>query len=274
MESKKYLLMSSVGDRKFTNHSSLECDKDAANILDVWAKPEREYDICICYYGNTQNKYQEYKNSNKIDYYFEIKGSKFQNFYYLWNNHDFIKNYEYYFIVDDDICLNVYEINELFSIMKKFDLWMMQPCFSRIGKISHGVTRRLFISNLFMSYTNFVEINTSFMSKYAVEKCAEIYDSRLVGWGIDYLFIWHLGKEHKRKYAVVNRIECVNPKDEQKKDREIDKMMSMTERKAVWEKIMKEKNIEQWKQRYHAFVYENNGAISISKKLKNTIVTS
>ena len=53
--------------------------------------------IYICYYGESKDdKYKEYSN-----FYFKRKGSKIQNFYYLWNyilkSDNKIKEYENYY---------------------------------------------------------------------------------------------------------------------------------------------------------------------------------
>ena len=65
-----------------------------------------------------------------VDKIWKRKGTKFQNFNYIYNNYkNDIMNYERFFIVDDDIIMSTNDINNLFDISKKYDLWICQPSF-------------------------------------------------------------------------------------------------------------------------------------------------
>lgn len=211
---------------------------DNTSFYKYWLDNDRNYDIYICYYGK-KNKYKEY-----ADYYIKRKGSKIQNFYYLWNlNENNIRNYENYYIVDDDIIIKTDEINFLFDLLNKYNLWMLQPSFNnKLSKISHKITKN--IPNNFMRFTNFIEINTPFFSKYAITKCLEIYDETLVGYGIDLLFLWYLGHEKIDKYAIVDYIMCINPYN---KNREIDKLQKEKDRISNWNIIKNKLKINDWK---------------------------
>lgn len=222
---------------------------DNTNFYKYWIEHNKNYDLYICYYGESKDdKYKEYSN-----FYFKRKGSKIQNFYYLWNNilksDNKIKEYENYYLADDDIIINTNEINELFNILEKYKLWILQPSFKSVSKISHNITKQ--IQNNFMRYTNFIEINTLFMSKYAITECMKIYNPILVGYGIDYLFIWHLGQEKTDKYAIVDSISCINPVT---KIRQIDILQSLNERENNWNKIKNKLNIKIWKHKIFSYI--------------------
>lgn len=222
---------------------------DNTSFYKYWINKNKNYDLYICYYGsNESDKYKEYS-----DFYFKRKGSKIQNFYYLWNNilnpDNKIKEYENFYIADDDIIINTIEINELFNILGKYNLWILQPSFNEKSKISHDITKQM--RDNFMRYTNFVEINTPFMSKYAITECMKIYDPILVGYGIDYLFIWYLGIENEDKYAIIDSISCINPTT---KIREIDKLQKLYERQNNWEKIKNKLKIKNWKHKIFSYI--------------------
>jgi hypothetical protein len=72
----------------------------------------------------------------------------------------------------------------------------------------------------------------------------KIYDPSLVGFGIDYLFLWFLGHTKKNKYAIIDHIKCINPFFE---EREIDKLQSFDNRYQNWKNIAKQYNITFWK---------------------------
>ena len=111
---------------------------DNTNFYNFWYNNNRNYDIFVCYYGDSkENKYQEYS-----DLYIKRKGSKMQNFHYIWaNNIGNIKNYKFFYIVDDDIIINTDQINELFRLFKELDPWILQPSFAKESKISHEIAR-------------------------------------------------------------------------------------------------------------------------------------
>jgi hypothetical protein len=211
---------------------------DKTIFYENWIDKERTYDIYVCYYGDKKDKiYEQYS-----DYYFERKGSKLQNFHYLWNQNENLHNYDNYFIVDDDILIKTSEINQLFDYMNEFNLWILQPSFDEKSKISHRITKQV-LNNSFR-YVNFIEINTPIFSNYAIKKCMEIYNDSLTGYGIDYLFLIHLGIEHDDKYMIVDKISCINPHSE---IREIDLLEKKEIRIDKWEKIKKEMKISEYK---------------------------
>jgi hypothetical protein len=72
----------------------------------------------------------------------------------------------------------------------------------------------------------------------------EIYNDSLTGYGIDYLFLIHLGIEHDDKYMIVDKISCINPHSE---IREIDLLEKKEIRIDKWEKIKKEMKISEYK---------------------------
>ena len=224
MTKRKNILFSSVGDN--------------TQFYNLWLDDNRNYDIFLCYYGKEKiNKYQEYS-----DFYIKRKGSKIQNFHHLWNTNKELTNYHNYYIVDDDILIKTNEINLLFDLLDKYNLWILQPSLSSDSKISHDIT--LNVPNNYMRFTNFIEINTPFFSKYAISKCMEIYDDKLVGYGVDILFIWFLGTNMTDKYAIVDYVTSVNPNIQ---FREIDKLQIEKDRIYNWTKIKKKFKISNWK---------------------------
>jgi len=143
-------------------------------------------------------------------------------------------NYERFFIVDDDIIMNTNDINNLFNISKKYNLSICQPAFKEESKISHPITK--VVKNSILRYTNFVEVNTPVFSKEALIKFMKYYDDSLIGWGIDYLYIWANNKDAVDKYAIIDSITCINPYDNIKENgqRELNKINNYQERAKIW----------------------------------------
>ena len=39
----------------------------------------------------------------------------------------------------------------------------------------------------------------------------DVYDEKLIGWGIDYLYIWINGLEEKNSFGIIHNISVINP---------------------------------------------------------------
>ena len=235
----KYLLFSSVGDN--------------TTFFDYWIGNKKNYDISIVYYGDNDENYNKY--CELVDFIECNKGSKFQNFYYYYNKHKdyLLKTYDYFFIVDDDILIDTKDINELFKLSTKYKFWISQPSFTEKSKISHNVTRKQ--NNSLFRYTNFIEVNTPIISNTVLEKLMDAYDPVLIGWGIDFLFIYTLGLDKKDKYAIIDKISCTNPHDNDKtlfnkrpdkNNRELLNLPGANNRDQIWYKFADKHNFKKY----------------------------
>jgi len=220
----KYLVFSSAGDNAKVYH---------------WLKGSRNFDLWLCYYGDVKNKYAALS-----DFYIERKGGKFPNLHYVYQHWQSILNhYQAIFIIDDDIIIDGAEISRLFEVLKQYDLWLLQPAFNPIGKISHRITRTNPFSLL--RYTNFVEVTCPLFRKDKLDAFMKIYDPGLIGWGIDYWFIDVLGPKINGKVAIVDAISCINPRDLFKGyPREIELLQDTPTRIQNWERIKEQYKIK------------------------------
>ena len=94
----------------------------------------------------------------------------------------------------------------MFSISKKYNLDICGPTFKTSSdcKISHEITKTKKKKQI--RYTNFVEVNVPLFNRKALDKLMKYYDPILIGWGIDYLYIWANGLNKKDKYALIDSI--------------------------------------------------------------------
>lgn len=205
----------------------------------------QNFDIFVVYYGKNEANFNKYKQN--VDYILKRNGSKFQNFHYAWTNHnDVMSKYDRFFILDDDIVINCHDINRMFAISKKYKLDICGPTFKNdnSGKISHPITRQKNGDNI--RYTNFVEVNVPLFSKQAIEKFMKYYDPILIGWGIDYFYIWANGLEKKRSYALIDGVSCINPQNK-KGNREHNNIKNHNHEYKYWLAIKKKYNINDFK---------------------------
>ncbi len=228
MPKSEFLVFSSMGDR--------------ANIK-YWLKGNRNFDLWVCYYGDDGNKYID-----SSDYYFKRKGGKFPNLHYVYNNwKNEIDFYKAVFVIDDDVILNGTKITNLFNILFDYKLWLIQPAFNPLGKVSHYLTMVKPYTKF--RYTNFVEVTCPLFLKSKLDEFMNVYDPVLVGWGVDHWFINNLGSEIANKVAVIDEITCINPFDFTKNSinfrgkREIDTLQSKSKRVEVWKGVKAKYNI-------------------------------
>ena len=209
------------------------------------------YDLSICYYGDSDTRAAMYRELATPRLFFRRKGSKLQNFQAFWDK-SFTK-YDYIYLADDDIKLSTSEISELFRIHAAHHLDVSQPAFLPSGKISHKVTE--WVPGNVLRWTNFIEITAVLFSRDALIRCMDVYDARLVGYGVDYLFLWALDPERERAYAVIDAVTCVNPDEKAKYatagrapgPREIETLQPLKHRRLAWETVALEKGIKAWK---------------------------
>lgn len=219
---------------------------DNTNFHNLFIGDNMKYHVYVIYYGNNEENYKKYQS--KVTYIEKRKGSKFQNFKYFYDKYpDIIKMYDRFFILDDDILINVEKINKMFDISEKYGLSICGPSFSKPSLISHEITRHR--SERLLTYTNFVEVNVPLFSKFAIHQLMKYYDNKLIGWGIDFLAVWCNGKNKKKDYAIVHCVNCVNPPPSNKLNtnrRELTLIDGYQKRSKIWEEFSKEIGCASW----------------------------
>lgn len=206
---------------------------DNTNFDNLWIGNNMNYEIFAIYYGDNEDIFNKYKS--KIKFLEKRKGSKFQNFKYFYDNYNnILDNYDRFFILDDDIIINVNDINKMFELSRKYNLKICAPSFLSSGKISHRITKQK--QNTLLTYTNFVEVNTPLFNREALDKLMKVLDPSLIGWGIDFLYIWANGVNDNSSYAIIHSIGVINPNDQNKKNktRELTKIDNCNIRDKIW----------------------------------------
>lgn len=235
-----------------------------------WLGKNRNYDIWAVYYDDNEQNYEKYKSM--VDRIWNFKGSKFQNFYKIYKSYyNELMNYDRFLIIDDDIIMNTDDINNLFLISSQFNLDICQPAFIKgKSKISHLITTAE--DNVFMKYVNFIEVNTPLFSKKALLNLMKCYDPSLIGWGIDYLYMWANDLNSKNKFAIIDSIQCINPHDVKKNNkRELTKIKNFDQRIKYWTEFALKKGIPtSWPHKIYKKIYiKPNEDENIFKKKLN-----
>lgn len=212
-----YLVFTSAGDR---------------SNLDRWLEGTRNFDLWVTYYGDQNDRYSE-----AGDIYNARKGSKFQNLKFAYDTWpDLVGAYDAVMVMDDDVLISAKGIGRLFDLRQRLDLWILQPAFSPLGKISWPITRVQWRCEL--RYTSYVEMTCPLFRRDKLDVFMSVYDPVLAGFGTDWWFLDVLGPDLEGKVAVVDRITCINPPERTKGGvREIDRLQSQEQRVAAWKEV-------------------------------------
>jgi hypothetical protein len=205
---------------------------DHSNVR-LWLQGRRrDFDLWVAYYGAEPGALRSLATVYTVR-----QGTKFQNLHYCYANwRDLFAQYAAVMVLDDDIVIGADALTRLFEIRQELDLWALQPAFRVSGKISWGITRQQPTTRL--RYTNFIEMTCPLFRRDKLDAFMAVYDPELIGYGEDWWFLRTLGADLDRHVAVVDEVPCINPSDRSKGGRrEIDRLWSHEQRKAVWERI-------------------------------------
>jgi hypothetical protein len=144
-----------------------------------WINSDTDFDLHLIVYDES---YERYKNDSK--YVVRSKGYKFFLIYeYLISHPEFIDCYDYFYLPDDDIDIDVSNIHRLFRYMIEYQLEIAQPA---LVQSQYTFPHTLKSPYSFLRFTNFVEVMQPCFSKTALQKVLFTFNENKSGWGIDY----------------------------------------------------------------------------------------
>jgi hypothetical protein len=224
-------LVTAAPDRAPSNNLVFTSAGDRSRLRG-WLEGVRDFDLWVVYYGDKPGTFCDIS-----DNYLVRKGSKFQNLHYCYQTHKHeLDRYSAIMVLDDDILIDANGLTRLFAIREELDLWVLQPAFRIVGKISWDVTRVRPTAKL--RYTNFVENTCPLFRRDKLDAFMSVYDPELVAYGTDWWFLQSMGTDLEGHVAIVDEVACVNPYDKSKGGiREIDRLQSAVQRKEVWKRM-------------------------------------
>lgn len=222
---RRYLVFTSAGDR---------------SSIHRWINGPRNFDLWICYYGDHPGSLR-----GMADRYLERKGTKFQNLHFCYlSQPEAFQQYDAVMVLDDDLLIGARALNQLFEIREQLDLWLLQPAFRPVGKISWDITRVRPTSHL--RYTSFVEMTCPLFRRDKLDDFMAVFDPAIAGYGEDWWFLHNLGQESRGRVAIVDSVTCVNPFDSAKGGRrEIDRASNDEQRKAIWDRLKSQYGLDE-----------------------------
>jgi len=220
------------------------------NAIRLWLKdvPARRWDLVVGYYGDDDREFSEISKLSSNA--FRAKGGKYQILQkFAQQNPGFFDQYSYVWACDDDIQMTGAQIEEAFSISEDLGFWVAQPAFSPEGKNSHPITVYSGPDHDYRT-VNFIENGVAIFRRCKLMQFLTVFDGSLAGWGIDYWYMNLFGAHKLRRsqaflnaaplgrFAVINRLQVLNPHDDSKGGREISRLQSNSQRRAAWLEAM------------------------------------
>jgi hypothetical protein len=184
----KNLIISAVGDE---------------SLHTEWIAGEPAFDLCLLYYGNDEKVAADY--ASQTPFFHKAKGNKYPLLYsFIEKNIEFIRNYNYVWLPDNDVSISTADINNLFRLAEEHQLLLCQPAMT--GYISHKVTMP---GKSLMRFTNFVEVLAPLMSVDTLFRLKATFVLNHSGWGYDFLWPYLLGYP-RDKIAIIDSVRMLH----------------------------------------------------------------
>lgn len=162
----------------------------------------RSFDLHLIVYDDSYGRFY-----NDADFLFFRKGYKLKLVYdYLMQHPEYLEHYSYFFIPDDDIDTDAFQIERLFRAMEIYSLQIAQPS---LRQSYYSFSHTLNVHFSIMRYTNFVEMMLPCFSKDALHKVVETFNANESGWGIEYHWA-SLINSNEQDMAIIDDITMVH----------------------------------------------------------------
>ncbi len=165
-------------------------------------KDNKQFDLCLLFYHDEINDIEKY---NDVDYFFHLKGFKYHMIYELLTkiHPEWLKQYDYFYFLDDDIEISTNAINELFSLSKTFNSSVSQAALTQDSFCSWPMFKQ--IKSSYFRFVGQIEVMAPLFDKTALKKCLPSFNFNKSSWGIDSVWSKILGYP-KDKLIVFDKV--------------------------------------------------------------------
>lgn len=173
-------------------------------------EPEkRQFDVCLLHYHKDIDDTVKYES---VDYFYHLKDFKYPMIHKLLTreNPQLLEDYDYFFLIDDDIEISTEEINRAFLLTAGFSLELTQPSLTHDSYCSWPILKSM--KGSYLRYFGEVEVMAPIFSQDALRKCLHTFIENKSSWGMDTLWSYILGFP-KDKIAVIDGVQMkhINP---------------------------------------------------------------
>ena len=237
-QQRRWCLFTSAGDR---------------NSIHLWLgdNASRRWDLVVAYYGDDDRTFSDI--SKLSSYAFRSKGSKFQNLKKLIaQDSRFFDRYSHVWVCDDDIIMSADQIDEAFAITETLGFWVAQPADRPGGKSTHWITVSA-QPQWDYRIVNYVEVRMPIFRRDKLIEFLAAYDGSLIGWGIEHWFAHLFNADEFGRFAIIDKVQVMNPQDEMKGGSEIDRLQPTRLREAAWHEVREKYGLLQYPEKVFAY---------------------
>jgi len=175
------------------------------DCIPSWLGNQREFDVALIYYPDEiTDAIKEYLELNS-DYLFFETGFKYTVLKKVLGEFAELRDYNFYWMPDDDVRMEQGSVNMLFNLAKKYELDLCQPSTTK-KNISWKIVRQN--KKCELRYTNYVEVMCPLFSKVALNLCLDSFSYTSSGWGLDFYWCSLI----KEKIAIIDRVKVHHTK--------------------------------------------------------------
>lgn len=124
-------------------------------------KGDADFDLHLLIYDDSYNQFCDDTKFISVQSGYKMD----MTYHYLQCHPEFLENYDYFFLMDDDIVMSTEEVNKLFCMMRKYKLKIAQPSLVMSYYTYAHTTHH---PHCILRYTNFVEMMIPCFSKEAL----------------------------------------------------------------------------------------------------------
>lgn len=161
---------------------------------------DADFDLHLLIYDGSYNQFY-----NDTDFICCQSGYKMDmTYHYIHRHPEFLEEYDYFFLMDDDVKMSTEEVNKLFRMMRKYDLKIAQPS---LVMSYYTYEHTLHHSLCILRYTNFVEMMIPCFSKKALVQVLPSFEHKVRGCGIEYHWSVLIDTNH-HDMAVLDEVQA------------------------------------------------------------------
>jgi len=184
---KKYCVISAVGKQSLHHE---------------WMNKSQNFDLHLIVYDDSFNEFL-----NDSPFVTHCKGFKLKLVHdYLAKHPQFLNQYEYFFMPDDDIRIDTANIELLFKHMQSYNLEIAQPALS---DSYYTYEHTMKCKSTVLRYTNFVEMMAPCFYQTALRKVLFTFNENTNGWGSEYHWNELIGFTG-REMAIIDDIVAIH----------------------------------------------------------------
>ena len=142
----------------------------------------RTFDLCLLFYHAEVEEPSRYAAA---EHFYHLKDFKFRMLHTLFTSTapELLDQYEYFYLIDDDIAFDTAAINRMFELSRTFHTAISQASLSQNSFCSWPILKNK--PNCLLRYMGQVEVMAPLFSRAALLECLPTFNENKSSWGLD-----------------------------------------------------------------------------------------